>query len=169
MAVSVWVYFKMAASGNPILFGHLNVGIHSAIYCYYFLATFESAKKYLWWKRHLTEAEMGLFVVSMVHFAFQALSCCEHPPTLAIIGFTFNLIFLLLFCNLYHNAHVKTRGRAERAKRDEKKTSETAAGTSLDQIAQAIRNNGVSSSLSNEIWMRNHHTGRQVSRDRALV
>lgn len=111
IAVCVWIYFKIAPGGSSVLFPFLNIGVHSIMYGYYFLATYKSAQKYLWWKRHLTEAQIIQFVLSMVHFSFQGLSSCEYPPALAIIGFTFNFVFLVLFCDFYYHAYVKKSGQ----------------------------------------------------------
>lgn len=109
IAVCVWIYFKIAPGGSSVLFPYLNLGVHSIMYGYYFLATFKSLQSSLWWKRHLTEAQIVQFVLSMVHFSFQGLSSCQYPPVLAIIGFTFNLVFFVLFCDFYYHAYLKKR------------------------------------------------------------
>lgn len=110
IAICVWIYFKIAPGGSSVLFPFLNIGVHTIMYLYYFLATFKSAQKHLWWKRHLTEAQIIQFVLSMVHFSFQGLSSCQYPPALAIIGFTFNFVFFVLFCDFYYHAYLKRRG-----------------------------------------------------------
>lgn len=107
IAVCVWIYFKTAPGGSSVLFPFLNVGVHTIMYGYYFLATFESMRSMLWWKRHLTEAQIIQFVLSMVHFSFQGLSSCNYPPALAIIGFTFNFVFFALFCDFYYHAYLR--------------------------------------------------------------
>lgn len=109
IAVCVWIYFKIAPGGSSVLFPFLNIGVHTIMYGYYFLATFQSMQKFLWWKRHLTEAQIIQFVLSMVHFSFQGLSSCQYPPALAIIGFTFNFVFFVLFCDFYYQAYIKSR------------------------------------------------------------
>lgn len=107
IAVCVWIYFKVAPGGSSVLFPYLNVGVHTIMYGYYFLATFQNLQKFLWWKRHLTSAQIVQFVLSMIHFSFQGLSSCDYPPALAIIGFTFNFVFFVLFCNFYYHTYLK--------------------------------------------------------------
>lgn len=109
IAICVWIYFKIAPGGSSVLFPYLNVGVHSVMYGYYFLATYKSMQRHLWWKRHLTEAQIVQFVMSMVHFSFQGLSSCQYPPALAIIGFFFNFVFFVLFCDFYYHAYIKAR------------------------------------------------------------
>lgn len=109
IAVCVWIYFKIAPGGSSVLFPFLNIGVHTVMYGYYFLATFKSMQKHLWWKRHLTSVQIIQFVLSMVHFSFQGLSSCQYPPALAIIGFTFNFVFFVLFCDFYYHAYLKRK------------------------------------------------------------
>lgn len=109
IAVCVWIYFKVAPGGSSVLFPYLNVGVHFIMYGYYFLATFKPMQKYLWWKRHLTEAQIVQFMLSMVHFSFQGLSSCQYPPALAIIGFFFNFVFLVLFLDFYNQAYLRKK------------------------------------------------------------
>lgn len=109
IAICVWIYFKIAPGGSSVLFPYLNVGVHTIMYAYYFLATYKSMQQHLWWKKHLTEAQIVQFVLSMVHFSFQGLSSCQYPPALAIIGFFFNFVFFVLFVDFYYHAYIKTR------------------------------------------------------------
>lgn len=109
IAICVWIYFKIAPGGSSVLFPYLNTGVHGFMYGYYFLATFRSAQKFLWWKRHLTESQILQFILSMIHFSFQGLSSCQYPRILAVIGFTFNLVFLILFCDFYYHSYMKKK------------------------------------------------------------
>lgn len=109
IAICVWIYFKIAPGGSSVLFPYLNVGVHSVMYSYYFLATFPAMQKYLWWKRYLTSTQIIQFVLSMVHFSFQGLSSCEYPPALAVIGFFFNFVFFVLFCDFYYHAYMRAK------------------------------------------------------------
>ena len=111
IAVCVWIYVKIAPGGSSVLFPYLNAGVHSLMYSYYFLATYPSLLKYLWWKRHLTSTQIVQFIMSMVHFSFQGLSSCDYPPALAVIGFFFNFVFLLLFCDFYYHAYLRPKSR----------------------------------------------------------
>lgn len=132
IAVCVWIYFKIAPGGSSVLFPFLNVGVHTIMYGYYFLATFKSMQPYLWWKRHLTEAQIVQFILSMVHFSFQGLSSCEYPAALAIIGFTFNFVFFVLFCDFYYHAYLK-QNKLAHSKQLESKTSQTTTTTTTNR------------------------------------
>lgn len=114
IAICVWVYLKTAPGGSSVLFPFLNSGVHAIMYGYYFLATYKSMQKYLWWKRYLTLAQIVQFVMSMVHFSFKGLSSCEYPATLAIIGFIANFIFLCLFIDFYKHAYLNVGSRKQK-------------------------------------------------------
>lgn len=136
IAVCVWIYFKVAPGGSSVLFPYLNVGVHTIMYGYYFLATFHSLQKFLWWKRHLTSAQIVQFVLSMIHFSFQGLSSCDYPPALAIIGFTFNLVFFVLFCNFYYHTYLKSRaGLSRSTDKVDTQTSQQASIKSNSRVA----------------------------------
>lgn len=109
IAVCVWIYFKVAPGGSSVLFPYLNMGVHTIMYGYYYLATFRALQKHLWWKKYLTAIQIIQFVLSMIHFSFQGLSSCEYPPALAIIGFVFNFVFFVLFCDLYYYSYLKNK------------------------------------------------------------
>lgn len=126
IAICVWIYFKIAPGGSSVLFPFLNVGVHTVMYGYYFMATFKSLQKYLWWKRHLTSVQIIQFVLSMVHFSFQGLSSCNYPPALAIIGFTFNLVFFVLFCNFYYHAYLVPSAKSRPSRHESDKVSASA-------------------------------------------
>lgn len=134
IAICVWIYFKIAPGGSSVLFPYLNVGVHSIMYGYYCLATYKSLQKYLWWKRHLTEAQMIQFMLSMVHFSFQGLSSCEYPPALAIIGFTFNLVFLVLFLDFYYHSYMKHKPQEKQQQFESKQLPVTSVETTTQVI-----------------------------------
>lgn len=113
IAICVWVYLKTAPGGSSVMFPFLNSGVHAIMYGYYFLATYKSLGKHLWWKKYLTLAQIVQFVMSMVHFSFKGLSSCEYPATLAIIGFIGNFVFLCLFVDFYRHAYMKRAPKKE--------------------------------------------------------
>lgn len=117
MLISVWTYLKLAPGGSSVLFPLLNGCVHTIMYFYYFLATFKSFRKYLWWKRHVTEAQLLQFVITMLHFSYMGISSCNYPPLLAIIGFTFNMIFFVLFCEFYQSAYLMAPTKGDREHR----------------------------------------------------
>lgn len=141
IAICVWVYFKIAPGGSSVLFPYLNTGVHAIMYGYYFLATFKSAQKHLWWKRHLTEAQIFQFILSMIHFSFQGLSSCQYPRLLAVIGFTFNFVFLTLFCQFYYHAYVKGSSKTFSAKPDE--SSATIKGKYTQNKSKLQKNDAI--------------------------
>lgn len=142
IAICVWIYFKIAPGGSSVLFPFLNVGVHTIMYGYYFLATFKGMQRYLWWKRHLTEAQIVQFILSMIHFSFQGLSSCEYPPALAIIGFTFNFVFLVLFCDFYYHAYLKNKSPPVSGRASHQLAATTTTTTKRQQLDKVSAESG---------------------------
>ena len=84
----------------------LNSFVHTAMYLYYALS---SLKFRVWWKKYLTQLQMGQLMLVVLHsLYFSMFSSCElYPSFLAYpIGFL-SLMLFCLFANFFYQAYVK--------------------------------------------------------------
>lgn len=106
--IAVWFFLKFAPGGNSGMFPLLNSFVHSVMYSYYFLATFEGAKRYLGWKKHLTQLQIIQFVILILHSLHPLfIPDCKFPKALLFIIIGFSIIFMYLFISFY----IETYGR----------------------------------------------------------
>lgn len=82
-----------------------NSFIHIVMYTYYTLATYESLKAFLWWKKHLTALQLVQFTLMMLVCIYQLVinrTKCQYMPYKVIItSFMTGFIFMILFINFY--------------------------------------------------------------------
>lgn len=100
--IAVWFFVKFAPGGNSAVFPFLNTAIHTVMYLYYFLATFEAAKPYLFWKKFLTQFQIIQFIIMIIH-STQPLFVqdCKFPRVFLYINIFFSLVFIYLFTKFY--------------------------------------------------------------------
>ena len=86
--------------------GFLNMGIHTIMYFYYFLAALgPQVQKYLWWKKYLTKLQMVQFVVFIVHALQPLFIDCGYPKVYAWIIMAHGVLFFVLFAQFYVQAY----------------------------------------------------------------
>lgn len=100
--IAVWFFVKFAPGGNSAIFPFLNSCIHTIMYSYYFLASFDNAKPYLFWKRYLTQLQIIQFIIMILH-STQPLFMrdCKFPKAFLYINIFFSIIFIYLFTKFY--------------------------------------------------------------------
>lgn len=100
--IAVWFFLKFAPGGNSAIFPFLNTYIHMIMYSYYFLATFESLRPYLGWKKYLTQMQIIQFIIMIAHSSQPLfMPDCKFPRTFLYINILFSLIFIYLFTKFY--------------------------------------------------------------------
>lgn len=101
-----WFYFKIAPGGSSAMFPIVNGSVHTIMYTYYILSTFDSIKPYLWWKRYVTTIQLIQFVILGVHFAVAALTPnCGYPRILSLTGLAIAGMFFTLFFTFYRETY----------------------------------------------------------------
>lgn len=77
MAILSWIAVKYVAGGHSAYLGLLNTAVHAVMYTYYLLAALgPQFKKYLWWKKYITqiqivsESEMTNIFLNLLNFRF---------------------------------------------------------------------------------------------------
>ncbi|KAM7534801.1 hypothetical protein Aperf_G00000108681 [Anoplocephala perfoliata] len=111
MALSWWFFVKYVPGGISTFHALINSFIHFWMYSYYALAAAgPQFYPYLWWKQHLTTAQIVQFFAVIAHttqlFFFKD---CDYPMPfgLWILFCAFSLLFL--FLHFYYQSYIKPR------------------------------------------------------------
>ncbi|KAG8193726.1 hypothetical protein JTE90_005024 [Oedothorax gibbosus] len=111
-----WIFFRTERSGfqaYPIL---INSVIHIVMYSYYALAAMgPQVRKYLWWKRYLTIAQMIQFIliISFVTVIMPLTGCTAAKSSIYINVIAAGLFFAL-FYNFYQTSFKPTKPKSSR-------------------------------------------------------
>lgn len=103
-----WFYVKLAPGGSTAMFPIVNGIVHTIMYAYYILSTFETMKPYLWWKKYVTTIQLIQFIILGLHFAVAALTPnCGYPRGLSLTGVAIAGMFFALFAAFYKETYTK--------------------------------------------------------------
>ena len=90
------------------MFPIVNGMVHTIMYAYYILSTFDSMKPYLWWKKYVTTIQLVQFIILGVHFGAAALTPnCGYPRALSLTGVAIACMFFALFMSFYKETYTK--------------------------------------------------------------
>ena len=103
-----WMCLKLAPQAPVIgLFLIFNTLIHSIMYLYYALAAFgPEVRKYLWWKKYVTQLQLLQFATCFCYGVVMAFRQEGFPPGLFWFGFAQNPIFFYQFYQFYKRAYI---------------------------------------------------------------
>ncbi|KAK8780072.1 hypothetical protein V5799_018587 [Amblyomma americanum] len=97
-----WYGMAYGADGHSAFTIVLNTFVHVIMYAYYMLSLMgPSYRKYLWWKRYLTQFQMFQFVVLMLHGIIPLFIDCGYPRITIYIGIPQGVFFLVMFLQFY--------------------------------------------------------------------
>jgi len=124
MPFTAWWGIRYVGGGQTMFCGFLNMGIHTIMYFYYFLAALgPNVQKYLWWKRYLTGLQMIQFAAFTIHAAQPIFIDCGFPPLYCLVILGHGAMFLALFANFYVQTY-RNKGRKRRESGDSTQQSE---------------------------------------------
>ncbi|XP_022673354.1 elongation of very long chain fatty acids protein 7-like [Varroa jacobsoni] len=95
--------------GQPMLGTCINMFIHIIMYSYYFLASFgHRFKRYLVWKKYLTQLQLIQFVIAIGHLIVPVFEKrCNVPLDHVVVVIGPTIFFLAMFCRFYVQTYVK--------------------------------------------------------------
>lgn len=169
-----WFYFKLAPGGSSVMFPIVNGTVHTIMYIYYIMSTFESLKPLLWWKKYVTEIQLMQFVILGLHFAVAALTPnCGYPRILSLSGLAIACMFFSLFIAFYKETY--TSKKQQQQKELQQKLQQKAAESNMDSKKQASldklddnnNSNSVSSDDNNNNNI-NHLVNRKINNSRSV-
>ncbi|XP_048515442.1 elongation of very long chain fatty acids protein 4-like [Athalia rosae] len=84
----------------------INAGIHVLMYLYYMVSALGSSyRKYLWWKKYLTQIQLVQFIVVGAQVTYLIHKGCARPMWLAHVAFVYNVTLIFLFLGFYREAY----------------------------------------------------------------
>lgn len=88
----------------------LNSFVHTIMYSYYGLSLLgDQVRKYLWWKRYLTQLQLAQFAFGLVFLGYNTYNNCPFPRFI-LYATGFNLVILFsLFINFYFKTYIEKR------------------------------------------------------------
>lgn len=96
------IFLSLGMDGQPWFGLTINAGIHVVMYAYYFLASLgPQMRPYLWWKKHLTIAQIVQHYLIIIHGLIPVFYECGYPMFLVKIALPQGLLGLGLFINFY--------------------------------------------------------------------
>lgn len=111
IALVSWVFVAYAAASFCAFFGAINTFVHVIMYFYYLLtAAKPEYKKSVWWKRHITQMQLGQFIIVTLHATANVLQPSSIFPK-ALVGFIVpqGIIMFFLFWDFYKKAYNKKK------------------------------------------------------------
>ncbi|TPP66855.1 Elongation of very long chain fatty acids protein 7 [Fasciola gigantica] len=109
MPVSWWFGVKYVPGGMSTFHAMLNSFIHFMMYTYYGLAAAGPRyHRHLWWKKHMTAAQIIQFIVVIFHTLYTlTLHDCNYPKVFNYLILSYAIVFLVMFSNFYSHAYNK--------------------------------------------------------------
>ncbi|XP_052738497.1 elongation of very long chain fatty acids protein 7 [Bicyclus anynana] len=107
MPIASWIGMTYFPGGQAALMATLNSLVHAVMYTYYYLAGLgDNYKKYLWWKRHVTEMQLIQFVIVGLHALNSLFYECGYPTWIKIGMIMYAGIFINMFGQFYYNCYI---------------------------------------------------------------
>lgn len=102
----VWISVQTGVLGQNVFPMVVNALVNALTYSYYFLATFgPGARKWLWWKRYLTELQIAQLASFVVFGAVPLFVDCGFPRWMALLMIGVPLVLLVMFCGFYRRSY----------------------------------------------------------------
>lgn len=161
-----WAVVLFIPGGQSYLSGVMNSLIHVIMYSYYALSAVPALRKYLWWKRYLTQLQLTQFVIIFTHITVSMFRGCDTPLWGHLLLFFYMLSLMVLFGNFYIKQYLqKRRGRAAAVADEDddapKTRSTRAVADSGSESSKKTANGKQQNGSSHE----NGHNLRKVKKD----
>ncbi|KAM3681374.1 elongation of very long chain fatty acids protein 2 [Ammospiza caudacuta] len=136
-----WCVLNWIPCGQSFFGPTLNSFIHVLMYSYYGLSVIPSMRKYLWWKKYLTQAQLIQFLLTIVHTLSAAVKPCGFPFGCLMFQSSYMATLVILFINFYIKTYRKAPSRT--AVKETPATTEIKNGFHKDYFAAAngLQNN----------------------------
>jgi len=120
MPFTAWGGIRYVGGGHTTFCGFLNMGIHTLMYFYYFLAALgPQVQKFLWWKKYLTKLQMLQFAAFTIHAAQPIFIDCGFPPFYCCIILGHGAMFFAMFASFYVRTYLDSEKKKKKKKVEE--------------------------------------------------
>ena len=111
MVVVTWIGIKWFGGGQSFFSCMANSFVHIIMYTYYAMSAIPFLRKYLWWKKYLTQLQLIQFVCILVQTQYAIHTNCVYPSQLLWIFSAYIFSFIFLFSNFYLKSYQKSHKR----------------------------------------------------------
>ncbi|XP_062986434.1 very long chain fatty acid elongase 2 [Elgaria multicarinata webbii] len=108
-----WCVMNWIPCGQSFFGPTLNSFIHVLMYSYYGLSVIPSMRKYLWWKKYLTQAQLIQFLLTITHTLSAVVKPCGFPFGCLIFQSSYMATLVVLFVNFYVKTYRKRPPRTD--------------------------------------------------------
>lgn len=105
-----WIMLRFVPGGNDSFCAVINFFVHIVMYTYYFIASLgPQYKKYIWWKKYLTQLQIGQFVICFLKVLPNVVGWtnCGYPWQFSLLTLGFFTLMLFMFAEFYVNEYRK--------------------------------------------------------------
>lgn len=114
MVLNAWSGVRYVPGGQTFFLALLNSFVHTIMYAYYGLAAMgPKIKKYLWWKRYITQMQLFQFLLVLLHTTVNYLSDCSYPKGYDIAFLIYGVFIMGLFLNFYKQSYTKAQAKKQ--------------------------------------------------------
>ncbi|XP_065441029.1 very long chain fatty acid elongase 2 isoform X2 [Chrysemys picta bellii] len=111
-----WCVLNWIPCGQSFFGPTLNSFIHVLMYSYYGFSVIPSMRKYLWWKKYLTQAQLIQFLLTIIHTLSAAVKPCGFPFGCLMFQSSYMATLVILFINFYIKTYQKRPSRTDMKK-----------------------------------------------------
>ncbi|XP_054841974.1 elongation of very long chain fatty acids protein 2 [Eublepharis macularius] len=108
-----WCVMNWIPCGQSFFGPTLNSFIHVLMYSYYGLSVIPSMRRYLWWKKYLTQAQLIQFLLTITHTLSAVVKPCGFPFGCLIFQSSYMTTLVILFVNFYVKTYRKRPSRTD--------------------------------------------------------
>jgi len=115
-----WITLRYCWQAPAIgLFALLNSLVHIIMYSYYALASLgPQIQKYLWWKRYITQLQLGQFFLFGIYSVFFFRNSSGYPTWMSWVCYPQPPLFFYMFLDFYLKSYKKVAKNNNRKKFD---------------------------------------------------
>ncbi|XP_065283985.1 very long chain fatty acid elongase 7-like [Dermacentor albipictus] len=107
---NMWLAVTYGAQYHSMFVICLNSLVHVIMYAYYFLSALgPSFRRFLWWKRYLTQMQLGQFVLLFAHAIGTVFATGNYVRLFSWLEMAQAVLFFVLFTSFYANAYTKNK------------------------------------------------------------
>ena len=119
-----WIGVKWVPGGSSFCSAMVNSFVHVVMYTYYGLSVFPSLRRYLWWKRYLTQLQLIQFGTNFTHAILGLRVDCGFPRWMGYGMIMYMISMLTLFGNFYYKTYriVRSKQKEESSRKNEDNT-----------------------------------------------
>ncbi|XP_034824369.1 very long chain fatty acid elongase 7-like [Maniola hyperantus] len=137
MPLASWIGVTYFPGGQAAIMGCVNAFVHAVMYFYYYIAGLgDKYKKYLWWKRHVTELQLAQFILVGSHAFISLFKECGYPTWIKIGMILYAGVFINMFGQFYYACYIMRKPR-QNAKIANDKLAEESCDNGLEDTEKS--------------------------------